>query len=267
VFVDWDQRGNGTSYPSIDPLASMTLEQAVADTIELSEYLRERFAEEKIYLMGESWGTILGVLAIQQRPDLFHAWIPSGQMVNVSETDRGVYQDLVAYAEGVGDEALMADLRAVGEPPYRDIPWANSNLLVWYEYLYDPYTPSAGYIARGEAAGLDPFGLLGSEYSFIEKTNVIRGLLDAFTVVYPQLYDIDLRESVPRLEVPVYFLDGTAELDARRDIAIDWFERLDAPIKEHIAFEDAAHAVVFEQADEVRRLMNERIVPATYRAG
>jgi pimeloyl-ACP methyl ester carboxylesterase len=185
-------------------------------------------------------------------------------MVDVRETDLRVYRDLVAYAERLGDQSLLAELRAIGEPPYRDIPWANSNLLLWYEYLYRPFTPSAGYIARGEAAGLDPWGMLGSEYSFIEKTNVLRGLIDTFTVLYPQLYDVDLRESVPRLEVPVYFLDGTAELDARRDIAIEWFARLDAPIKEHIPFKDAAHAVAFEQADAVQRLLTERIVPATY---
>ncbi len=264
VWVGLDQRGNGKSYPAIDPVAAVTVEQGVSDVIELTEYLRDRFDERKVYLMGESWGTILGVLAVQQRPDLYHAWIPSGQMVDVAETDRRVYDDLVAYAQRTNDDALMANLRAVGEPPYRDIPWANSNLLAWYEYLYRPYAPSQGYIARGEAARLDPWGTLGSEYSVIEKADVLRGLIDTFTVLYPQLYDIDLRESANRLEVPVYFLDGEAELAARRDPALEWFQQLDAPIKEHIAFKDAAHAVAFEQLDEVHRLLNETIVPATY---
>ena len=169
VFVDLDQRGNGKSYAAIDPLSDMTIDRAVSDVIELTDYLRERFDEEKIYLMGESWGSILGVLAVQRRPDLYHAWIGSGQMVDVLETDRRIYRDLVAYATRAGDADLLASLAAVGEPPYRDIPWANSNLLAWYEYLYKPYTPSAGYIARGDASGLDPFGVLGSEYTFLEK--------------------------------------------------------------------------------------------------
>ncbi len=264
VYVGLDQRGNGKSYPAIDPVSAMTVDQAVADVIELSEYLRQRFDEEKIYLMGESWGTILGVLAVQQRPDLFYAWIPSGQMVAVLETDRRVYRDLIEYAERIGDTALLADLRAIGEPPYRDIPWANSNLLAWYEYLYKPYVPSDGYLLRGEASGLDPFGLLGSEYNFIEKANVLRGLIDTFTLTYPQLYEIDFRDSVRRLEVPVYFLDGAAELDGRRAIALEWFNQLEAPVKEHVTFENAAHSVAFEQADEVQRLLNETIVPATY---
>ena len=264
VFVDWDQRGNGKSYAAFEPASTMTVDQAVSDTIEVTDYLRARFGEKKIYLMGESWGTILGVLAVQKRPDLYYAWIGSGQMVDVAETDRRVYADLVAYAQRIGDTALLAKLHEIGVPPYRDIPWANSNLLAWYEYLYPEYTPSEGYRARGAASGLDPFGILGSEYTFIEKTNVLRGLLDTFAVVYPQLYGIDFRRDVPRVGVPVYILDGAAELKGRRDLAIEWFDGLQAPAKRRVTFTGAAHTVGFEQADEVLRLLNETIVPATY---
>ena len=185
-------------------------------------------------------------------------------MVDVLETDRRVYLDLIEYAERIGDTALLAELRVMGEPPYRDIPWANSNLLAWYEFLYEPYMPSDGYLLSGEASGLDPFGLYGSEYNFIEKANVLRGLIDTFTLIYPQLYEIDFRDSVRRLEVPVYFLDGAAELDGRRAIALEWFDQLEAPAKKRFTFENAAHSVAFEQADEVQRLLTETIVPATY---
>ena len=98
VVVGWDQRGTGRSYGALDPTANVTLDQAVSDTIELAEYLRERFDEEAIYLLGESWGTTLGVLAAQQRPDLFHAYIGSGQMVSQRETDRIIWRDLLAWA-------------------------------------------------------------------------------------------------------------------------------------------------------------------------
>jgi proline iminopeptidase len=265
VFAALDQRGNGTSYSAIDPASSLTLDRAVSDVIEVTDYLRARFDEPKVYLMGESWGTILGVLAVQRRPDLYYAWIGSGQMVDVLDTDKRVYQDLVAYAQLAGDQRLLADLRAVGEPPYRDIPWANANLLAWYEYLYRPYTPSEGYLMRGERAGLDTFGILGSEYSFLDKANVLRGLIDTFALMYPQLYDVDLRQRVMDLDVPVYVLDGAAELRGRRDIALEWFDRLNAPTKTLITYENAAHATAFEQGDDVQRLLNEVIIPATYR--
>jgi proline iminopeptidase len=185
-------------------------------------------------------------------------------MVDIVDTDRRVYADLVAYATSAGDTDLAASLAAIGQPPYRDMPWANANLLTWYDYLYEPYTPSASYLARGEAAGLDPFGALGSEYAFIDKLNVLRGLIDTFAILYPQLYDLDLRESATRLEVPVYVLDGAAELDGRRDLALEWFAMLDAPSKQLVTYEGAAHSVAFEQADAVQALLLETIVPATY---
>jgi pimeloyl-ACP methyl ester carboxylesterase len=265
VFVDWDQRGTGKSYAALEPTAAVTFDQAVADTIELAELLRERFDESGIYLMGESYGTVLGVMAAERRPDLFHAYLGSGQMVNIRETDRRIYDDLVAYAERTGDADLTARLAAMGAPPYSDLPWSNAQVMIWYDLLYRPYTPSAGYLARGEAAGLDPFGMLGSEYTLIEKANVLRGLMDMFMVMYPQVYDVDLRRDAASLEVPVVVLDGAAELAGRRDLALSWFDALDAPSKRLVTYDDAAHSVAFEQADEVERLLVEEVIPATYR--
>lgn len=264
IVVGWDQRGTGKSYAALDPTPALTPDQAVTDAIELSNYLRERFDEEKIYLLGESWGTILGVLAVQQRPDLYHAFIGSGQMVNVAETDRRIYLDLLAYAGQTGNTALSDAMLAYGEPPYADIPYANAFAMDQYERLYQPYTPPQAYIERGKSSSIGPFGLLGSEYNLVEKVNVLRGLIDMFTVMYPQIQDIDFRRDAAKLEVPIYILDGQAELAARRDLALEWFEMLDAPIKRIFSFENAAHAVAFEQFEAFRLILKDTILPETY---
>jgi proline iminopeptidase len=264
VVAVWDQRGSGRSYAALDPTASLTLEQAVADTVELSEYLRNRFSEQKIYVLGESWGTTLGVLAVQARPDLFHAYIGSGQMVSQRETDRIIWRDLLAYADRTGNGDLYDQILTLGEPPYRDTPWANSVVMGYYPLIETPYTPPAAYVNRGDASGVGPYGVLASEYAFIDKVNVIRGLVDMFSLMYPQLQGIDFRTDVTALEVPVYVLDGAHELAGRRVLAHEWFEGLTAPDKELITYEDAGHSVVFEEADAFHRLMTESIVPATY---
>ena len=264
VFVDWDQRGNGNSYPSIEPMSEMTLENAVADTIALSEYLAERFDEERIYLMGESWGTLLGVLAAQQRPDLYHAFIGSGQMVNIRETDRQIYEDLVGYAARTGNTELATTLAGFGAPPYRDFPLTNAMIWTYYDYIYEPYSPSSTYERILSQAGVGFFGLLASEYDLVNKANAVRGLFDTFAVLYPQVYDIDLRTDAQHLEVPVWILDGAAELDGRRNLALDWVASLDAPSKRVVTYEDAAHSVAFEQVDAVHQLLVEEILPATY---
>jgi proline iminopeptidase len=265
VVVVWDQRGTGTSYGAIDPTADLTLGQTVADTIELTDKLRERLDEEKIYLLGESWGSTLGVLAVQQRPDLFHAYIGSGQMVSQRTTDQVIWRDLLAHAEESADWDLYDRVLSLGEPPYREMPWANSFVMSYYGALGTPYTPPSDYINRGEASGIGPFyGILGSEYDFVDKANAIRGLVDTFSLMYPQLQDIDFRSDVPELEVPVWILDGAHELRGRRDLAHEWIDQLSAPSKHVVTYADAGHSVVFEQADAFHRLMVEQIVPATY---
>jgi pimeloyl-ACP methyl ester carboxylesterase len=264
IVVGWDQRGTGKSYTALDPTSTLTLDRAVEDTIEVTNYLRERFDEPKIYVLGESWGTILGVLAVQRQPELYYAYIGSGQMVNVAETDRRIYHDMLKVAQETGDAELEAQLIAFGEPPFADVPYGNGFMLTHYDLLYKPFTPPQAYIERGSSSGIDQFGIMGSEYNLIEKANVLRGLLDTFTVMYPQIQGVDFRTDATRLEVPVYVLDGQAELAARRDLALEWFEGLDAPGKRLYSFENAAHAVAFEQFEAFHAILVETIVPETY---
>lgn len=264
VVVGWDQRGTGKSAAALDPVSALTLDQAVSDTLALSDYLRKRFDEQKIYLMGESWGSTLGVLAVQRQPELYYAWIGSGQMVSQRETDRRLYRDVLALADRNGDAKTAKTMRAFGAPPYADIPYANAFVMAQYDRLYKPYAPPQAYIAKGNAAKLGPYGIFASEYNFVEKVNVLRGLLDVFSILYPQLQDIDFRRDVPRLEVPVYILDGQAELSARRDLTLEWFDQLQAPRKRLFSFENAAHSVAFEQFEAFHQRMLDTVLPETY---
>ena len=264
VVVSWDQRGTGKSYPALDPTDELTFERAVADTHELTEYLRKRFGEEKVYLLGESYGTILGVFAVQKRPDLYYAWIGSGQMVDITETDRRLYKEILAHADQQGDKDLKEKMEAYGQPPYEDIPYANGTVMGHYEALYASYTPPQAYVDRGREARLGFMNINSQEYNLVEKVNVLRGLVDMFTIMYPQLEEIDLRQDAPELAVPVYILDGKAEVAARRDLTLDWYKTLQAPQKNIYSFENAAHSVAFEQFQELHRILLEEVLPETY---
>ena len=137
VVATWDQRGTGASAHALEPTTTLTLDQMVADTIEVTEYLRDRFDEQAICVVGSSWGTTLGVLAVQQQPDLYHAYIGTGQLVDQFETDKLMYAELLAYAERVGDEAVANRLREIGEPPYDDTPAYTQALAAnpeWVDY-------------------------------------------------------------------------------------------------------------------------------------
>lgn len=263
IIVCWDQRGTGKSYSALDPVSTLTFDSAVSDTIEVTDYLRERFGEDKIYLMGESYGSILGVETIKKRPDLYHAYIGSGQMVNIKETDRRIYYDLLDYANRTGDKELAAKMLAYGEPPYDDLmayPYVAAN----YEKTAGPYTKPESYTQRKDASGIGPLNNLAGEYTLIEKVNTVRGLIDMYSIMYPQVQDIDLRKDANKLDVPVYVLDAKYEIPGRRDLALEWYEQLDAPKKQMFVIDHAGHAAAFEGFEEFTRIMNEVVVPETY---
>ena len=262
VVVSWDQRGIGKSHASYDP-KTLTTKQAVADTITLTNYLRQRFDERKIYLFGESGGSIIGVLAVQQHPELYHAWIGSGQMVNPRETDVRIYNGLLAYAAKHHDTRLASKLRGYGPPPYKSV-YAYGYVMGQYDKLAGDYTEPKAYTDALEKAGVGPFGVLGSEYTLPEKMNVFRGLLDVFAVMYPRWQTIDFQRSAERLKVPVYIFTGKHELAARRDLALGWFKKLQAPIKRLYDYPDAGHATAFERFQDLHRIMVRTVVPATY---
>ena len=142
VVVTWDQRGTGKSYDTLDPTATLTLPQAVSDTIEVTNYLRGRFGQDKIYLLGQSWGTILGVLAVQQHPELYRAYIGVGQMVDPRDTDETFYRDTLAWARRTGNASLADQLTDTGPPPYTDMldyepTLTNDNQIYPYDHSHN----------------------------------------------------------------------------------------------------------------------------------
>ena len=268
VVVDWDQRGNGKSMAAIDPTSTYTLPSIVADTAALSRYLSERFDERKIYLAGTSWGSTLGVLTVQRHPELFHAFIGGGQMVSQRETDTRIYRDLMAHAGRTGDAGVVAKLREFGPPPYADV-YANAYVMQHYAALEPDYPliPAVEQIGEDHFGEMGPWGVFGREYNLVEKVNVMRGLMETFAVLYPQLQQLDFRRDVTRLDVPVYLFRGTSELRARDDLAVEWFEALAAPRKHSYRLGHAGHAVLTERTDALRAVLTRTVLPETYEKG
>ena len=182
VFAVWDQRGTGTSYAELDPVDTLTLDRTVTDTVELASYLRDRFGKQRIYLMGSSWGTTLGVLAVQRAPELFQAWIGTGQMVSQLASDQIIYQQVLDYAASTNDQSLTDRMRGYGPPPYQDM-YAYAFLIGYYDRI-GPYPKSAYFETQGPD-GIDGTGAV--EYSPLDKINKEKAIVDMASVMYPQL--------------------------------------------------------------------------------
>lgn len=246
VVVTWDQRGTGKSYPAIDPIETLTTEQMVSDTIAITNYLRDRFDEEKIYLVGNSWGTVLGVLAVQQHPELYHAYVGTGQMVSLRETDIMFYEDTLAWAEQNGQDDLVETLEQNGPPPYDDL--LDYEPIINHEHDWNAYPGMEDSVEM-------PFNTFVPENTFMDRVNALRGLLDTYSALYPQLQEIDFRNDVAKLDVPFYMVTGIHEARGRSLLAREWFEMLDAPSKKSVIFERSGHRPLFEEPAEFSRLM------------
>jgi pimeloyl-ACP methyl ester carboxylesterase len=256
IVVTWDQRGTGKSYDTLDPISTLTLQQAVNDTIEVSNYLRNRFGQDKIYLLGQSYGTIIGVLAAQQHPELYRAYIGVGQMVDPSETDGIFYADTLAWARRTGDIALVDKLTKSGPPPYTDMLDYEPTLTNTQVYPYD-------HSHNSEGAGGFSENLLVEEYTLLEKAHALAGFFDVFTVLYPQLKELDFRTDATRLAVPVYLMEGRFEAPGRLGPAQQWFDELDAPTKQWITFDTSGHRPLFEQPDLFHQTMTDTVLAQT----
>lgn len=260
VVATWDQRGTGKSAAAMEPVATFTLDQAVRDTIEVSQYLRDRFGESRIYLVGSSWGTVLGVLTAQQRPDLFHAYVGTGQMTDPQETDKLMYAESVAYAKRVGDTKFAEQLRAIGPPPYTDMlayPVAVATNPDW-----DDYTPGTDHDRRSSY----PASLFVPEYTFTEQVRSMAAMMDTFALMYPQLQDIDFRRDVQWLEVPAYLVQGAHEAPGRAVLARDWFAALSAPSKHLIELDHSGHDPQLEEPGRFATFMSDVVLSQTYPA-
>jgi proline iminopeptidase len=249
VVATWDQRGTGKSYDALEPTATLTVDQMVSDTLEVTKYLRERFDERKIYLVGSSWGTILGTMAVQDSPGLFHAYVGTGQVVDPFETDTLMYAESLKDARARGDDGAVSSLRDLGPPPYDDtldypVAIASNPKLMDYEH-------GADYNAGSEY----PSSLFVGEYSLVEQLRGMAAIAETFHVLYPQLSGTDFRVDVPRLDVPVYLVEGSHEAAGRETLAREWFGELVAPSKGYVVFDRSGHTPPYDEPGRFADLM------------
>lgn len=264
VVVIWEQRGCGKSYPSLNPKSALTVDQYVADIVELTDMLHERFDEQKIYLAGHSWGTIIGARAAQARPDLFYAYVGAAQMVNVQETDQIIYDMVLAHSRKTGDTKFVQTLEKQGPPPYfGKSPIRPYATLFGREYaLYEvPNIRNAEYRRDGDAIMLM---LKQPEYGWLDRVYYLLGLMNTFNVVYPQLQEMDLRRDATHFDLPVYIVLGRHDMNNPSQLPEAYFELLEAPSKQLVFFEESGHGMIWEQADLFHALMVDTVVPETY---
>ena len=256
VMVQWDQPGSGKSRWAV-PRQQITLDRYLQDGHAVTQYLKQKFGKKKIYVIGESWGSALGVLLMQRHPEDYAAFIGSGQMVDFAQTEVDDYKLALKIAKERGDTAKVKQLERRGSPPY----YGDSvifDMLAYLQYL-DNEMARRGNINPSKSNIYA--SVLAPEYGLIDKYNWAAGLFRTLDQVFPQLYNINFRKSVTKLEVPMYFLLGRHDLNAPTYLAEEYYQLLNAPKKELVWFEHSGHAPWNTEADryvkEVKRIVDD----------
>jgi pimeloyl-ACP methyl ester carboxylesterase len=232
LTVQWDRRGAGKSYSANTNVEKMRTSQEVADTVELIQKLRTRFGAKKIILVGHSYGSELGVLVAERRPDLIRAYVGVGQVACDEATEKKLQDEWIAdMARNRGDAQMLA-FATSGKPYDRES--------ALFKY--------GGEIVKAESLFyLLDIGLRAPEYSLLDAYHVKTGVNFTHAHMKNDVFDGPVRDFVTQLKVPVYFFEGRHDETAPASCAVEYFEKLMAPQKKLVWFEHSAHFPFLEE--------------------
>ena len=256
TVVWWEQRGSGLSYSASIPAETMNLDQMISDTKEVTNYLRTRFGQEKIYLMGRSGGSYIGIQAAARAPEQYHAYIGVGQMSDHLKSERLAYEFILKKYTDAGNRKMVRKLEA--SPVTDVIPYG-------YLKLRDETMHSLGIGTTRDMnsiiTGVFIPSLTCREYTLNEKFNLWRG--KAQSGVHPLWETIiatDLAQEVNEVNIPVYFFHGIYDYTVSYTLAKQYFEALHAPVKGFYTFVNSAHSPIFEEPATVKEIVEKDIL-------
>ncbi|MDD3036587.1 alpha/beta hydrolase [Bacteroides sp.] len=240
----WDQRGAGMTFSSDTDPATMTIDQFVEDTRQMTDSLRKWYGMEKIYLMGHSWGSYLGIKTIEKYPELYHAYIGIGQVCNQLESERQAYDYIVSEARKADDKKTIEAFE-----------------------LYDKYAddfPSNDYLLKVRTNSMNKYGvgikhkdismfdiaidlLYYRGYTLEDKLNYLQGTMFSLNNMFHRIIEDNLFETSTRFEIPVYILQGKYDYQVSYQLAKEYSDSIDAPKKDFFTFEESAHSPNLEE--------------------
>jgi pimeloyl-ACP methyl ester carboxylesterase len=257
TVVWWEQRGAGMSFdPDIAP-ESMTVDQLIADTIAVTNYLRNRFRQEKIYLLGHSWGSFLGIQVAAAAPELFHAYVGMGQLAYQLRSEVAAHAYLLGAYQALGDTAMVRKLEAA------PVSLTAGTSDAWMR-LRDIAMHQVGVGTTRDMKSVITGMFLPSwregAYTLPEKIAIWRGKVWSRSLLWDKVLRTDLTAVIKRLEIPVYLFVGRHDYTTNYGLARDYFSRLDAPVKGFYTFNDSAHSPLFEEPQRAREILRKDVL-------
>ncbi len=253
TVVMWDQRGAGKSNHGSIPDESFSLNQILDDTHEITQYLKKRFTQPKIFLVGHSWGSILGIITIKKYPEDYYAYVGIGQVVNAKKNLQLSYDTINKLAERKENKKEITKFAQFdfsrninGDILLKDAikmySWIERNARIFYE-------KNAHY-------QLTKITTFAPEFTVRDKAKYLAGTYRSKKLLWnDQFLSINFLANSLQFEIPVYFVQGKHDFVTCADITKEYCNAINAPYKEMILFENSAHCPVFEEPQKFNELL------------
>lgn len=265
TVVHWDQRGAGKTHLINDPVLiapTMTPERFVEDTEELVAWLRREFDKDKVFLLGTSWGSYIGLEFALRRPEWLHAYIGMGQAINNPESERRGYAYALRAARASGNRLAVAELESIA-------PYAQSGEAIPLEdiALERKWSDHFGGVMAYRTRQVDGIAVrLSPEYSDEEAPRAYEGNGFSQRLLFSEIVGVDM-SGISRLECPLIVLAGRHDRSVNSEVAREWFDSVDAPEKHFEWFENSAHEIIAEEPGKLLVTLVRHARPIAERAG
>jgi pimeloyl-ACP methyl ester carboxylesterase len=220
--------------------------------------LRQRFHKEKIYLMGHSGGTFIGLQAAARAPELYYAYLGVAQMAYQLRSEGLAYAYMLERFKEDRNTRMVRRLEAAPVTMTDGTPAA-------YLAVRDKAMHSLGigtmHNMKSVLRGIVLPSLASREYTVREKINLWRGKFSAGPgFLWDAMLATDLTKQVPALGLPAYFFHGIYDYTCSYTLAKAYAETLQAPLKGFYTFEQSAHSPMFEEPEKLQGIVQEDVL-------
>ena len=245
TVVQWDRRGAGKTYSrNVPTKESMNVQQLIDDTFQLIDTLRSRYRKEKIILAGHSFGTYIGSICVSQKPELFSAYLSIGQVVDDSKAS-------IIQENFVRNKAEQLD---------------RTDILEALDSSPKPYLENWLFEFGAELKEHQSFfpliwsGMKAPEYRLKDAINVGKGSSFSSSHMKLNVLSGSINDEITKYEVPVFFFVGRYDYTTPHELITEYYQKIEAPKKEIIYFDNSAHFPFFEEpesfCEELIKILN-----------
>ena len=250
TVVQWDERGAGKSSGKKIDYDDLTSDKVVRDALELTRKIRKRFGDRKVYLVGFSFGSLVGVQAVAREPEHYVAYVGLSQLINIPSSERRLFRESLVNADNLKDKEARKKLEDIGNYPYpnHDVETDMNNLQaalvasnVDNKYTFKSYLRDL---------------LQSPDYSVFDVYGILRGYWKSLYALEYELYDIDVSQIVRRLDVPTYFISGKYDTILSQTVVKQFYDDLYAPKgKDFTWIDGVGHPLHLEKPAEFQKVL------------